>query len=1080
MKKFLLFLLFIPVWCFAQTPVTPQFQRKIPSDSILRAKTPQGTLLLPDTSWVKKYSGKDLIAKVTDFEGAGTTSSKFGLRDTLLKIHWVINSTDTLNPTLTVISDQAQPGLLVKAFESIDGRAVVHMRSSKNNQWWEVGTNPAGQNKAFGIRRMNGVALPNVDYLWYVEPLTDTSVFPHQVRFPNARAYTSGDSVAYLKNGFIEIGPAPTGGSFSLTTIGMSGPATYSGGVLNIPQYAGTTYTASGGVGLSGSDFRIASGTLIGSTVAISSPITTNFTIGSNSSGNTSVLQLFNNVLQLTSHKSGLGTVFVQLTNSSTDAELKTGYQNSTGTLSKSIIYGVTNRGILHTDIVDTVGDRYADTSYAVNGKRYDTWIPTWKAVKSRVDSAVNAHTSGITALTGDVTASGTGSVAATLATVNSNVGSFGDATHVAAITVNAKGLTTAVTSTAITFPVTLSNSVALTNKDLSGAGNIFPTFNQNTTGTASNITATSNSTLTTLSALSLPYSQLTGAPSLTGYVPYTGATGNVNLGTNFIAAGASLTPLAPIHAISTISTNPRGVLSDQNTADAVGARITMRKSRGTPASPTVITTADVLGSWTAAGYDGTNYIDAAKVLVTSTGTIGTNQVPAIMELQTANASGTLIDGIKIDQAQALTFGAYGTGILHSGSAGAITSSAVNLAGADVTGLLPNGNLANSTISGISLGSNLAALTATDATLTFSGSYTGATARTVGLNLAQPNTWTAAPTVNLATAASATYGTVFSSATAATSGNQKWSPFIQFTGSQWRTDLGASAASSGDIGWQPLQSGGQYGQMVIRGQFGSSTMATIAIFDPQGISTFTSGAGQVVATEVNPSVIRASTNNTSFNLLQSRTFNASGDGILINPGQVTNSTSLFSPMHLTQTLNQSSTASYTAWLTNLTETATGSGGVKFVDYQIAGTSKYSVKDDGTINSAALTASKVVFTDASKNLTSTGIGTSSQYIAADGSLGTIGARPHIIFTPTTGATISLTNNQYNIINPSGSLVSLTVNLPSSPANNDCVFIKYTQSITTVTYANGTVVDGITAPTAGGLVVLTYDSGTTSWY
>ena len=41
-------------------------------------------------------------------------------------------------------------------------------------------------------------------------------------------------------------------------------------------------------------------------------------------------------------------------------------------------------------------------------------------------------------------------------------------------------------------------------------AGNI-PTWNQNTTGTAANITATTNSTLTTLSSLSLPYSQLSG-----------------------------------------------------------------------------------------------------------------------------------------------------------------------------------------------------------------------------------------------------------------------------------------------------------------------------------------------------------------------------------------------------------------------------------------------------------------------------------------------------------------------------------------------------------------------------------------
>lgn len=88
--------------------------------------------------------------------------------------------------------------------------------------------------------------------------------------------------------------------------------------------------------------------------------------------------------------------------------------------------------------------------------------------------------------------------------------------------------------------------------------------------------------------------------------------------------------------------------------------------------------------------------------------------------------------------------------------------------------------------------------------------------------------------------------------------------------------------------------------------------------------------------------------------------------------------------------------------------------------------------------------------------------------------------HTIFTPTTGGTVNLVNGQYNIINPAGALLALTVNLPSSPLNNDVVYIKFTQNVTTVTYANGTVVDGITAPTAGGLTVLTYDAGTTSWY
>ncbi len=63
-----------------------------------------------------------------------------------------------------------------------------------------------------------------------------------------------------------------------------------------------------------------------------------------------------------------------------------------------------------------------------------------------------------------------------------------------------------------------------------------------------------------------------------------------------------------------------------------------------------------------------------------------------------------------------------------------------------ITGTLTNAGLANSTISGIALGANLADLTATNATLTFSGTYNGGTARSIGLNLGNANTWTALQT----------------------------------------------------------------------------------------------------------------------------------------------------------------------------------------------------------------------------------------------------------------------------------------------------------------------------------------------
>ena len=76
------------------------------------------------------------------------------------------------------------------------------------------------------------------------------------------------------------------------------------------------------------------------------------------------------------------------------------------------------------------------------------------------------------------------------------------------------------------------------------------PTLNQNTTGTSANITATSNSTLTTLSSLSLPYSQLSGTvptwnQNTTGTASnVTGTVAIANGGTGQTTQAASLTAL--------------------------------------------------------------------------------------------------------------------------------------------------------------------------------------------------------------------------------------------------------------------------------------------------------------------------------------------------------------------------------------------------------------------------------------------------------------------------------------------------------------------------------------------------------
>lgn len=88
--------------------------------------------------------------------------------------------------------------------------------------------------------------------------------------------------------------------------------------------------------------------------------------------------------------------------------------------------------------------------------------------------------------------------------------------------------------------------------------------------------------------------------------------------------------------------------------------------------------------------------------------------------------------------------------------------------------------------------------------------------------------------------------------------------------------------------------------------------------------------------------------------------------------------------------------------------------------------------------------------------------------------------HTIFIPTTGQTINLVKNKYNIVNPAGTLLALTLNLPSGVVNNDILYIKFTQNVSTVSYTGGTVADPITAPTVGGLIVLVYDNATSTWY
>lgn len=148
---------------------------------------------------------------------------------------------------------------------------------------------------------------------------------------------------------------------------------------------------------------------------------------------------------------------------------------------------------------------------------------------------------------------------------------------------------------------------------------------------------------------------------------------------TGNVMVGAASAPSSKLHIIETSTSTPRGILVDQYNTGTNGARITMRKGRGSFASPTTIVTGDVLASWTASGYDGANFIESGKLITTSEGTINTNIVPSKMDLQTANSSGTLTTGLSLSSAQVLTIPAYTTanGILYTNGLGVVSQATV-------------------------------------------------------------------------------------------------------------------------------------------------------------------------------------------------------------------------------------------------------------------------------------------------------------------------------------------------------------------------------------------------------------------
>jgi hypothetical protein len=140
---------------------------------------------------------------------------------------------------------------------------------------------------------------------------------------------------------------------------------------------------------------------------------------------------------------------------------------------------------------------------------------------------------------------------------------------------------------------------------------------------------------------LSLITVLVVGGLSLNAQTPGWASSGGNTTTSDKVGVGTTA-PVSELHVVSqTATVNLRGLTVDHYTNDANAALLTGRKARGTLAAPLAVQTGDLIVNLFPMAYDGSAFINAARIRFLVDGAVSAGSVPTAFQILTgANASG--------------------------------------------------------------------------------------------------------------------------------------------------------------------------------------------------------------------------------------------------------------------------------------------------------------------------------------------------------------------------------------------------------------------------------------------------------